>query len=224
VTSYQWNPTPDGIDQANVTRLARAHGLAGIDELRARSVADTAWYWDAAATDLGLRFRAPYSRVLDLHNGIEHPDWFVDATLNIVDSCLLRWRDEAPDRVAVVHEDEAGRIRGSRSASWPSGPGAANGLRELGIGPGDAVLYLPMIRRRSSRVMQWRPSERSWCAVFWFRLDGDRLPPRRRRGQGGHRRRRHDPARARATASAASQRRADALPHGAPRGCCAQRR
>ena len=28
--------------------------ISGIDELRARSVADTAWYWGAAATDLGL--------------------------------------------------------------------------------------------------------------------------------------------------------------------------
>jgi len=39
VTSYQWNPTADDIERANVTRLARAHGLAGIDELRVRSVA-----------------------------------------------------------------------------------------------------------------------------------------------------------------------------------------
>ena len=37
MTSYQWNPTADYIESANVTRLARAHGLAGIDELRARS-------------------------------------------------------------------------------------------------------------------------------------------------------------------------------------------
>jgi acetyl-CoA synthetase len=55
VTSYQWNPSDDYIEQANVTRLARTHGLAGIDELRARSVADTAWFWNAAAADLGLR-------------------------------------------------------------------------------------------------------------------------------------------------------------------------
>jgi acetyl-CoA synthetase len=54
VTSYQWNPTADDIERANVTRLARAHGLAGIDELRVRSVTDTAWFWNAAATDLGL--------------------------------------------------------------------------------------------------------------------------------------------------------------------------
>ncbi|MCW2628452.1 AMP-binding protein [Mycobacterium sp.] len=147
MTSYQWNPTPENIERANVTRLARAHGLAGIDELRARSVADTTWYWDAAATDLGLQFRTPYSRVLDLHNGIEHPDWFVDATLNIVDSCLLRWRGETPDRIAVVHEDEAGRIRRITFSQLAAEVArAANGLRELGIGPGDAVaIYLPMI-------------------------------------------------------------------------------
>ena len=147
MTSYQWNPTTDYIEGANVTRLARAHGLAGIDELRARSVQDTAWYWDAAATDLGLRFRTPYSRVLDLRNGIEHPDWFVDATLNIVDSCLLRWRDEAPDRVAVVHEDEAGQIRELTFGQLATEVArAARGLRDLGIGAGDAVaIYLPMV-------------------------------------------------------------------------------
>jgi acetyl-CoA synthetase len=147
VTSYQWNPTADYVEGANVTRLARAHGLVGIDELRARSVRDTAWYWDAAATDLGLRFRTPYSRVLDLRNGIEHPDWFVDGTLNIVDSCLLRWRDEAPDRVAVVHEDEAGHIRELTFDQLAIEVArAARGLRELGIGAGDAVaIYLPMV-------------------------------------------------------------------------------
>jgi acetyl-CoA synthetase len=147
MTNYQWDPTADYVEGANVTRLARAHGLAGIDELRARSVADTAWYWSAAAEDLGLRFRTPYSRVLDLSNGIERPDWFVGATLNIVDSCLLRWRDEDPDRIAVAHEDEAGRIRELTFNELATEVArAAKGLRELGIGPGDAVaIYLPMI-------------------------------------------------------------------------------
>jgi acetyl-CoA synthetase len=147
VTTYQWNPSDDYVEKANVMRLARAHGLAGLDELRARSVADPAWYWDAAAKDLGLRFRTPYSRVLDLRNGIEHPDWFVDGTVNIVDSCLLRWRDEAPDRLAVVHEDEAGLVRTLSFAQLAIEVArAAEGLRRLGIGPGDAVaMYLPMI-------------------------------------------------------------------------------
>jgi acetyl-CoA synthetase len=147
VTAYQWNPSDDYVEQANVTRLARAHGLAGIDELRARSVADPAWFWDAAVNDLGIRFRHPYSRVLDLRNGIEHPEWFVDGTLNIVDSCLVRWRDEAADRIAVVHEDEGGRVRELSFRQLADEVArAANGLRNIGIGVGDAVaIYLPMI-------------------------------------------------------------------------------
>jgi acetyl-CoA synthetase len=65
VTSYQWNPSDDYIEQANVTRLARTHGLAGIDELRACSVADTAWFWNAAAADLGLRRRILQLRLME---------------------------------------------------------------------------------------------------------------------------------------------------------------
>lgn len=147
MTHYQWNPTTAYIDGANVTRLAHAHGLSGINELRSRSVADPAWYWDAVVTDLGLSFRSPYSRVLDLRNGIEYPDWFAGATINIVDSCVLRWRDEAPERIAVSHEDEAGRIRELTFGDMADAVArAAQGLRQLGIGPGDAVaIYLPMI-------------------------------------------------------------------------------
>lgn len=147
MTTYQWNPTPERISAANVTRLAGRHGLADIDELRARSVADVGWYWDAAVTDLGLRFRQPYREVLDLHRGIERPDWFVGGTLNIVDSCLTRWCEDDPDRIAVIHEDEAGRVRELTYGQLAVEVGrAARGLRDLGIGPGDAVaIYLPMI-------------------------------------------------------------------------------
>ena len=35
--SYQWNPTADSIERVNVTRVARAHGVAGIEELPTRS-------------------------------------------------------------------------------------------------------------------------------------------------------------------------------------------
>ena len=93
MTGYRWLPTTDYIENANVTRLARAHGLNNIDELRARSVADPAWYWGAVLDDLGIEFATPHTAVLDLSRGIEHPDWFVGAELNVVDACLRRWRD-----------------------------------------------------------------------------------------------------------------------------------
>mgnify|MGYP003606868517 CR=1 FL=1 len=147
MSTYEWVPTADYIENANVTRLARKHGLAGIEELRARSVADPAWYWAAVLDDLGIEFTTPYISVLDLHRGIEHPDWFTGAELNVVDACLSRWADAEPDRVAVRHETEDGRVSTLSFGELADEVArAAAGLRRLGIGRGDSVaLYLPMI-------------------------------------------------------------------------------
>ncbi|MFJ8813003.1 AMP-binding protein [Amycolatopsis thermoflava] len=144
---YTWVPTDDYVEQANVTRLARAHGIGSLSELRTRSVADIGWYWDAVVRDLGLPFRTPYSRVVDLSRGIEWPDWFPGGELNIADACLTRWAQESPGRAAVVHEAEDGTVR---SLTFGELAGeverVAAGLRALGIGRGDAVgLFLPMV-------------------------------------------------------------------------------
>ena len=61
MSNYTWSPTTGYIDNANVTRLARKHGLHGIDELRRRSVADPGWYWNAVLEDLGIEFSTPHS-------------------------------------------------------------------------------------------------------------------------------------------------------------------
>ena len=47
VGDIAWSPTPEYVENANVTRLMREHGIANIDELRARSTQDIGWYWDA---------------------------------------------------------------------------------------------------------------------------------------------------------------------------------
>lgn len=149
MSDYTWIPTADYVDNANVTRLARAHGLGGLDELRARSVADVRWYWDAVVRDLELPFQVPYREVLDTSRGIEHPDWFVGGRTNIVDACLRRWVADpvAAERLAVVHEAEDGTVRTLTYRELGAEvERAAAGLRELGVGRGDAVaLFLPMI-------------------------------------------------------------------------------
>jgi acetyl-CoA synthetase len=147
MSDYRWQPSADYVDNANVTRLARAHGIDGIAELRARSVADVGWYWGAVLDDLGITFGAPYSAVLDISRGIERPDWFVGAELNVVDCCVSRWRDADPDRIAVSHEAEDGAVTTLTFGELADETArAAAGLRKLGIQRGDAVaLYLPMI-------------------------------------------------------------------------------
>ncbi|MEN0133558.1 MAG: AMP-binding protein [Rhodococcus sp. (in: high G+C Gram-positive bacteria)] len=149
MSDYTWHPTDEYVENANVTRLARAHGLSGLGELRARSVADVRWYWDAVVRDLGLPFQTPYREVLDTSRGIEHPDWFVGGETNVVDACLGRWLADpaAADRTAVAHEAEDGTVRSLSYRELAADvERAAAGLRELGVGRGDAVaLFLPMI-------------------------------------------------------------------------------
>ncbi|SED04989.1 AMP-binding protein [Rhodococcus koreensis] len=149
MSDYTWRPTDEYVENANVTRLARAHGLSGLGELRARSVADVRWYWDAVVRDLGLPFRSPYREVLDTSRGIEYPEWFVEGTSNVVDACLERWLADpaVADRTAVAHEAEDGTVRSLSYRELAADvERAAAGLQELGVGKGDAVaLYLPMI-------------------------------------------------------------------------------
>lgn len=147
MSDYRWEPSPDYIENANVTRLARSHGLAGIDELRTRSVSDPAWYWNAVLDDLDISFTTPHTAVLDISRGIEHPEWFTGAQLNVADTCLRRWRDSSPEKIAVRHETEAGRITTLTFAELADEVArTAAGLKRLGIRRGDSVaLYLPMI-------------------------------------------------------------------------------
>ena len=70
MSKYAWEPTPDYVERANVTRLLRALGVESLEELRRRSVADVGWYWDAVVKDLGIPFSHPYERVFDDSDGI----------------------------------------------------------------------------------------------------------------------------------------------------------
>ncbi|MBD0860310.1 AMP-binding protein [Gordonia sp. zg691] len=147
MSTYVWQPTPDHLRDANVLRLARAHGTYSIDELRARSTADVAWYWDAAVKDLGIPFATPYRAVLDTSGGVEFPEWFVGGTFNAVDACLTRWAGQNPERPAIIHESEVGSVTTLTYGELAEQVGrVASGLLELGVGEGDAVaIYMPMV-------------------------------------------------------------------------------
>ncbi|GAA3522500.1 AMP-binding protein [Amycolatopsis ultiminotia] len=143
---YVWRPTADYLENSNVARLMRAFDVLTADELRARSVADIATFWQAVVDDLGLPFDPPYSAVVDTSRGIAYPDWFVGGGLNVADACLGRWARENPDALAVVHEAEDGTVRRLSFADLDEQAAAVRGgLRARGLGHGDAVaIYLPM--------------------------------------------------------------------------------
>src|SRR3954454_14881665 len=107
-----WKPSPEYVENANVTRLMRAHGIDGIDELRARSIADIGWYWNAVVEDLSIPFITPFQKVFDDSNGIKWTRWFTGGLINMTAVCVDRWANdpEVADREAIICQRETGDV------------------------------------------------------------------------------------------------------------------
>ncbi|HEY7755444.1 MAG TPA: acetyl-coenzyme A synthetase N-terminal domain-containing protein, partial [Actinomycetota bacterium] len=130
-----WNPSPEYVERANVTRLMRAHGIGTEEELLRRSTADVAWFWDAVVQDLGLEFFEPYERVVDVSHGIEWATWFGGGSVNLAHDCVDRWAERTPDAEAVIWEGEEGDVRRVTYRELREIADAlANGLASLGVG------------------------------------------------------------------------------------------
>ncbi len=142
-----WRPTPQHIQQANLTRFMRRHGLSDFNELMQRSTTDVAWFTEAVFQFLDIRFSQPYSQVVDLSGGIQTPRWCGGGKMNIVHNLLDKWQQSTvSNQPAVIWEGEAGETRTlTYQELYQEVNRAANALRSLGLGKGDAVgLFMPM--------------------------------------------------------------------------------
>ena len=145
--SFAWTPTPDHVAGTNLARLWTRLGLEDYAALERWALEDVGRFWDTVLKDLGIVFRQPYERVLDLEDGAAWAEWCVGGKMNVVESCLDTWRDtEVWDQDAIRYESEEGETQSLTYAELHARvEQCAAGLRALGLGPGDAVgLYLPM--------------------------------------------------------------------------------
>jgi acetyl-CoA synthetase len=148
VSDFIWEPTPDYIENANVTRLMRKHGIDDFHELVKRSQDDIEWYWNAAIEDLGIGFSTPYEQLLDVSEGIQFPKWFVGGRINLVHNTVDRHAaSPLASNNALIWEGEDGEVRHItyRELAYEVNK-VANGLKALDIGLGDTVgVYMPMV-------------------------------------------------------------------------------
>ena len=145
--SIVWHPDAALQQQSNLQQFMTRHGIADYATLKARAVSDVAWFWDAFMEDLGIEFYRPYSQILDLAEGMEFPRWCVGGEMNIIHNCLDKWQNTPlRDHIAMRFEGEEGITATYTYAELHQEVCCcANGLRELGLGHGDAVgLYMPM--------------------------------------------------------------------------------
>jgi acetyl-CoA synthetase len=145
---FVWKPTPDTIENANLTHFMRRHGIDDFNALMHRSTEDIAWFTEAVLEFLDIQFYEPYSQVVDLSNGIQHPSWCVNGKMNIVHNLLDKYIGTPTEhQPALVWEGEDGAaITLTYQDLYRQVNKAANGLRALGLVKGDAIgLFMPMI-------------------------------------------------------------------------------
>ena len=143
---FIWRPTPELVEQANVTRLARALGAADYHALHRISVEEPERFWPALIADLRIEFSRPWDTVVDASRGPEWATWFAGGRVNAARVSLHRWAAERPDEEALVGLYEDGR---REALTWAEASRAvtqlAEALVELGVREGDRVgIFMPM--------------------------------------------------------------------------------
>jgi acetyl-CoA synthetase len=142
-----WHPTEEYIERAHLTAFMREHGIRDFKELMSRSTEDVVWFTDAVLKYLDIQFYEPYSKVVDVSDGIQFPRWCVDGKMNIVHNCIDKYQVSATrDQVAVLWEGEEGDTKSlTYSELYKEVNRCANALRSLGLGKGDAIgIFMPM--------------------------------------------------------------------------------
>jgi acetyl-CoA synthetase len=136
------------VEQANITRFMQLHGIKEFEELLIRANEDVGWFTESVLNFLDIKFYEPYTQVVDLSKGIAWPRWCVDGKMNIVHNCLDKYiGTPKAEETAVIWEDEEGnQLTVTYNELFSQVNQAANALRNLGLGKGDAIgIYMPMV-------------------------------------------------------------------------------
>jgi acetyl-CoA synthetase len=143
-----WHPTPEYLERSRLHRFMQKLGIPDYPTLYERSIQDLEWFWEQILDDMGIEWACPYSRGLDLSNGIQWPHWFVGGRLNLVHNCVDKYRaGPRADHLAIRWEGEDGAQRSLTYRQLDTEVcRAAAILRRLGVRRGDRVaVFLPMI-------------------------------------------------------------------------------
>jgi acetoacetyl-CoA synthetase len=138
-----WEPSPERVKRATLTRFMRARGFEDYDELWRWSVDDLEGFWGSIAEHFEVLFDQVPERVLAARD-MPGAQWFPGARLSYAEH-IFRGKD--PNAVALLHASE---LRGLGEWTWrelrTQTAAIAAGLRALGVREGDRVVaYMPNI-------------------------------------------------------------------------------
>jgi acetyl-CoA synthetase len=140
-----WTPPEGWVERTNVWRFMQRLGFESLPEFLRFSSQQNERFWDEMVREAGIEWFQPYTRVLDVGEGVEWVRWFVDGKLNIAANCLDRYA--ARETPAILWEGEDGATRSVSFRRLAEDTARiANGLHALGLRAGDRVaLVMPML-------------------------------------------------------------------------------
>jgi len=147
LSDFVFIPTENQIQNSNIFRFMKKHGISSFEELSKKAINDLEWFWESVDEDIGIVWDAPYEKTLDVSNGIAWPKWFVGGKTNIYKSTVEKFAKKTPQKTAYCFESEDGiKSKISYSELDSKASKLANGLITLGVKKGDVIaIYLPMI-------------------------------------------------------------------------------
>lgn len=147
-TDYVWRPSQEIVQNANLTSFMKTCGVRDYAELNQWADDAPAAFWGQVIEWADFRFSRPYSRLLDLSDGMPWPKWCADGQTNLTINCLNKWRGTATEsKTALVWEGEDGAREDLTYRDLDHETGRmADALRRLGLRPGDVIgLYIPNV-------------------------------------------------------------------------------
>jgi acetyl-CoA synthetase len=147
VSDAAWRPATDAARATRLGRFLKATGEPDLEALQRHAVRDPAWFWGAAADDLGLGWQRKPGQVLDISNGVEWSRWWSGGAFNYASAAIDPRAAADPDGAALTWEGEDGSIRRHTNAELKEQVDtAAAMIARLGIGHGDRVgIFMPLL-------------------------------------------------------------------------------
>src|SRR5262249_55394420 len=106
--SPTWFPDKEIVDNSNIFKAIKELNLSNYKEFHRYSVEQWENFWDYTIKKLGIKFHTSYENICDLSKGFTKPNWLVNATLNIAESCFHSDTQNLP---AIVYANEAGQFK-----------------------------------------------------------------------------------------------------------------